>query len=433
MVKVFHRTMYQFFPCFSKWVGALADPRVEKKTTYSFENLVYTGVLLFLTKLGSRRQLKYRFMTSEFVENLNILAKTKLSRVADPGTLENLFKKVNPDDLGRVRTKMVSQLIRKKVLTRFRLFDQYYMIAIDGTGHLAFKHRHCRHCLSVEKKGKVIYYYHPVLEAKLVTSNGLSLSVLTEFIENTDGREKQDCEFNACKRLVKKLKRIFPQLKICLLLDSLYAAKPIFDVCEENSWKYIITFKEGSMKDVYREYTLLKELSKENTACYKEGKVTQDYNWVSDIDYEGRKLNVLECRETKPGEKKKLLTTRFAWLTNFVPDKKNHGHIAGGGRLRWKIENEGYNSQKNGGYNLEHVYSCDQTAIKNYYLLLQIAHIVNQLMEKGSLIKDRIKTVFGSIRNVARQLLEDFRTKILSKDELARMLSEPFQIRLDSS
>jgi hypothetical protein len=246
--------------------------------------------------------------------------------------------------------------------------------------------------------------------------------------------KKQDCELNACKRLVKKLKKAFPQLKICLLLDSLYAGKPVFDMCEKYNWKYIITFKEGSMKDLHREYLCLKNsLCKEDTAHYKDGKLTQDYNWVNDIDYERHKLNVLELDERKPGKKKKLTTTRFVWLTNFRPDRKNHEHLAKGGRLRWKIENEGYNTQKNGGYNLEHAYSCDETAMKNYYLLLQIAHSIAQLMEKGSLLKDQIKTVFGSIRNVARQLLEDLRTRLLDKGELTAILSQSFQIRLDSS
>jgi len=390
-------------------------------------------VLLFLLKLESKRQVKYLLGTSKFVKNLNIMLKTNLVRVADPGTLENLYRKLEVDQLNKIRTKMVNQLIRNKVLSQFRLFNQYYMIAIDGTGHLVFRERHCSKCLTKKKNGKVIYYYHPVLEAKLVTENGLSLSIATEFMENTDSSKKQDCELNACKRLVKKLKKTFPQLKICLLLDSLYAGKPIFDMCEQYKWKYIITFKEGSMKDVYGEYILLKGISKENTAFYQEDKITQSHNWISNIDYESHKLNVLELNETKPGKKKKLITTKFVWLTNFTPGKYNHREIAKGGRLRWKIENEGNNMQKNGGYNLEHAYSHNPTAIKNYYLLLQIAHLINQLMEKGSLLRNQIKTVFGSIRNIARFLLEDFRTQVIDPNELDLLFTNPIQIRLNSS
>ena len=96
-------------------------------------------------------------------------------------------------------------------------------------------------------------------------------------------------------------------------------------------------------------------------------------------------------------------------------------------RLRWKIENEGFNIQKNRGYNLEHPYSSDEVAMKNFYLILQIAHIISQLMEEGSLLKDKIEKVFGSITNVFCQLLEDLRTKFVG---LEFVNFKPIQVRL---
>ena len=167
----------------------------------------------------------------------------------------------------------------------------------------------------------------------------------------------------------------------------------------------------------------------------KDGTITQRYQWVTDIAYEGHLLQVLECNETKPGKKKMIKNTKFVWLTNLHVTRKNHQEIANeGGRLRWKIENEGFNMQKNGGYNLEHPYSKDEVAAKNFYLLLQIAHIINQLIEHGSLLKKQIKKVFGSIRNVSRMLLEALRTTSPDIEELNMELAIPFQIRFyDSS
>lgn len=140
-----------------------------------------------------------------------------------------------------------------------------------------------------DKKGSPVYvYYHAVLEAKLVTVSGLALSVATEFIENTDinkdldfEKQKQDCELKAFYRLAEKLKRSFPQLNICLVLDSLYAGKPTFDICEKYRFRYIITFKEGSMPETFKEFETLKKLSQENSAhLYKEDELSQDYKWV---------------------------------------------------------------------------------------------------------------------------------------------------------
>lgn len=68
---------------------------------------------------------------------------------------------------------MIARLLRMKCLTGYRLLGKYYMVAIDGTGHLVYKDRHCPHCLTKTKKGKIIYYYHNVLEAKIVTESGM--------------------------------------------------------------------------------------------------------------------------------------------------------------------------------------------------------------------------------------------------------------------
>ena len=53
------------------------------------------------------------------------------------------------------------------------------------------------------------------------------------------------------------------------------------------------------------------------------------------------------------------------------------------GRKRWKIENERFNIQNNGTFNIGHLYSKDSTAIKVHYLMIQIAHIIRQLLENG--------------------------------------------------
>jgi len=324
---------------------------------------------------------------------------------------------------------MIARLIRMKCLKAFRLLGKYYMVAVDGTGHLVFKDRHCPYCLTKEKDGKIIYYYHKVLEAKIVTETGLALSVETEFIENNPMDTKQDCELKAFYRMIKRLKKKFPQLNICILLDSLYAADPVIEILDEFGWKYITTFKEGSMPDTYKEFNLLKKLCPENTALIKDENITQHFSWVNDISYRGPVFDVLQCNESKPGSKGKIENTKFVWITNLKVTGDNFKKIAKGGRLRWKIENEGFNIQKNRGYNLEHPYSSDEVAMKNFYLILQIAHIISQLMEEGSLLKDKIEKVFGSITNVFCQLLEDLRTKFIG---LEFVNFKPIQIRLSS-
>ncbi|MBN1888416.1 MAG: hypothetical protein JW850_10515 [Thermoflexales bacterium] len=138
-------------------------------------------------------------------------------------------------------TGMTEGLIRSKVLYPYRLRERYFLVGIDGTGMLTFPERHCPHCLTRTSKDRTLYY-HPVLEAKLITSQGLVCSLMTEFIENPDEfPTKQDCELKAFYRLAERLKRRFPRLPICLLLDGLFAGGPTFSICDKYLWKYIIT------------------------------------------------------------------------------------------------------------------------------------------------------------------------------------------------
>ena len=102
-------------------------------------------------------------------------------------------------------------------------------------------------------------------------------------------------------------------------------------------------------------------------------KVTQDYRWVNTIPYvdsENRHhtLAVLECLETKPDKQK---PTKYKWVTNFQLNSTNVMTLAQGGRQRWRIENEGFNTQKNGGFRLEHAYSCHESSNKVFYYLMQ--------------------------------------------------------------
>jgi hypothetical protein len=91
-----------------------------------------------------------------------------------------VFRKLDPRDFQEVVCSMVRTLIVKKALDQFRLFNKYFVVAIDGTGTLSFPRRHCL----TRKHNEKTSYYHSVLEAKLVTSNGLALSLMTEFVEN---------------------------------------------------------------------------------------------------------------------------------------------------------------------------------------------------------------------------------------------------------
>lgn len=263
MKLILFKVLFHFIPNLNYWLKNVKDPRNKNSTEYDVQILLWVLLIAFITKVGSRREINFKMKRKEIEENLGVLSKNKIEKIPDEDTLAYLFESLEPNELQKIIIKIMKLLIRKKVFENQRLLG-YYLIGADGTGYLKFKKRHCDNCLK-RCFGKNIYYMHYVLDFKLVTSSGLALSVGTEFVENSAKKyDKQDCELKGFYRYSEKLKKDFPQMRICLLLDGLFANKNVIITCKKNHWKYIITLKEGSIPTVYKEFEILKKLSPEN-------------------------------------------------------------------------------------------------------------------------------------------------------------------------
>jgi hypothetical protein len=315
-----------------------------------------------------------------------------------------------------------------KALDRWRLYGAF-LVALDGTGHLFFRKRHCPHCLTQKGPDGRTLYFHHVLEAKLVTPSGLALSIATEFIENVQpSAHRQDCELNAFPRLAKKLKANFPRLPIILLGDPLYACQRVFDLCKQYRWHFIFTFKPGRLPALFTEFQALRDYTPRNRVLHRQGQVVQRFAWVNHLEYEGHTLSAFECREHRPDG-----PHYFAWISDIPLGCRSVVTLSNqGGRLRWKVENEGFNTQKNHGYELEHAYCSHNWAAKNFYYLLQVAHAIHQLMIKGSLLRPFHRRL-GSLRNFLRQLARSFATSIIPACHWDIRAAPAIQIRLDTS
>lgn len=420
---------------------------------YDVRFLCWWGLSLFTLKLGSRRQLDFQLRDPELrvLENLNRLAGTQQETLPVNKTLSHFLGHVGSAALARLRTDCVRQLIRNKVLDSTRLQGSF-TVAVDGTGFLSFKERHCPHCL-VHKHESYTCYLHPVLEAKLVDTRGLALSLGSEFIENPSQPAqnpnlstltayeavKQDCELKAFARLAAHLKEHFPQTRFCLGGDSLYACGPVFSTCARHHWSFVLTFKPGRTPALWQEFQSLLKLSAENRLITSlPDKTRQCFRWVNDLKHEddqGRLhiVHGLLCEESGPEGKQ-----TFAWVTDFRLSQKNVCAVANqGGRVRCNIENQGFNIQKNSGLNLEHAYSTDPDVMKAFYYLLQIAHLFLQMFEMGRLLRrlaleyDTTPVgLFGSLKNMAQRLLDCFRYFQLGE---AAFETGPCQIRLCDS
>ena len=391
------------FPCMFSAFSGLNDPRKGQGQgrQYDMSSIMLGGMSVFLFKTGSRNQLDNKRKDGFFGRQYSRLFNMELPH---QDTVKDVLCELPNAEVERVKMNLTSELFEQKWLRKYRLLGKYRLVAVDATGIVSFDKPHCEHCLTKKSKNGKITYFHYVLEAKLVTRDGHAISMASEWIENPTGEfDKQDCERKAFIRLAEKLKKQFSRLPICILADGLYPYENSFKICEEYGWKFIFVLQDKSLKTVQEELTLTRR-SKPVLECYttENGwRTKEEYRFQTDIEYrEKYTLNWIQAVETrnkmKTSEAKTVMpepeTSNFEYVTNIEPEKKNVREIAFGGRLRWKIENEGFNAQKCGDYELEHKY-CRKSynGMKNYYTLLQIAHAINQLIEKGKLIKEILK------------------------------------------
>lgn len=396
-----------YFPDFYQKISQLPDYR--KRPQYSVKELIVSGLLMFLFQQKTRNNTDTRAKNIDYQNNILKLFKIK---VADMDTVDKYLRFLDPMKLEALKQEMFKHLIKSKVLHKHKFLGKYFMLTVDGTGLQTFKYEPYPGCPFKTHKNGTKTWTAYVLEAKIVTSTGFSFSLGTEWVENPQDEnfDKQDNELKAFKRLAKRIKKTFPRLPLALLLDGLYPNAPVFKIANEYGWKFIITLKDDSLKSVqeqisdkslFNDYESQTEISANSTHW-----ITDNYRIYKDIQYKEHKLFVVETKTIKKHKKNGVeVENRFVHITNIQSDKQNVDKISQAGRMRWKIENEGFNVQKK-HYNIEHKFSRNNfNATKNYYQLLQIAHIINQLMYNLQKIKEIIKDFGLTVKSLIEKIL----------------------------
>ncbi|MBB2181375.1 transposase family protein [Lachnospiraceae bacterium MD1] len=397
--------------------AAVHDPRHSSYIDYTCDVMLAMPLMKNICDIRSMQEMTETFNTEDCIANAALITEKKeLSELPHYVTVNDFLSRLNPDELSNIRSKMIKALIRKRSFEKARFLGQHWLVIVDATQLYTFNNKNDDQCLTrtftnKETGEKTTQYYHSVLEAKIVLGDDLVVSIASEFIEN-DGEDtkkqkkmsveeiKQDCETKAFERLATKLKKAFPRLPICIMGDSLYASEKVFQICDDNQWKYLIRFKDGSIPSVATEFHILKEREVQNQ---RDGA-----RWVNGIGYNKRMVNVMEFIFQKA--KKQL---RFQWITNIEITKKKVLEFTATGRKRWMIENEGFNIQKNYRYEITHANSKNYNAMKNHYLITQIADIILQLYEKAIPI---IKELKKSIKNISSDLLASFGRQLTRED-----------------
>ena len=353
--------------------------------------------------------------TEEAIRNLAVLSECEeLSEKPDWQTVNNYLEKLDPKELEKILFDMSRKLIRSKDYADYTLGGKY-VIVIDGTDYAHFRKRHCEHDLVTKREDKETGeircdYYHKVLEAKLLLGPGLVISLGSEFIENEDENiSKQDCELNAGYRLIVKIKKAYPRLNVVLIADALYAVMPFMKAVRECRWDYIFRVKAGRQEKLMEDFEdLLNHIDQNDIVRNIFEKEEGTGCFVNGVDQVSDKTQICNMIRYTKGE------TEFNWVSSIEIKRSNLGKVIRIGRSRWKIENEGFNVEKCGIYDLEHLCSRNYNAMKNHYLLIQIAYTLMQLYMAYDKIVYRLKE---GMKHTARELHISFREHELSASD----------------
>ena len=422
----FLKMQHHFFPTFIEELSKVQDPRNQSYIEYDIEEILYTMLMKNVCSITSMQDMTNKFNDEECVKNIcKIIGKDEREFMPHYVTINECLEKLPPEELEKFRKKLIYKMLRKRSFEKARFLDKYWLIIVDATQLFYFKDKHCEHCLKkTSKKGtpeEKTYYYHNVLEAKIVLGENLVISIATEFIENeNEDVSKQDCEIKAFKRLAAKVKKLYKRLPVCILGDSLYACEPVFEICRNNEWGCMIRFKDGSIPTLARDYNDIVRSGEYNAKTKIEENIYKrkprenrknHIKWVSELTYQTHKLTILELEIEKSTKE----SGSFQWITNLKIIGKNAWEFAQTGRKRWKIENQGFNIQKNYRYDITHANSLDYNAMKNHYLLTQIADILLQLYENG--IKG-LREIKRTIKTISSDLLKSL-SQVLAREDIA--------------
>lgn len=427
--------MKQYFPELIDKFEGLTDTRHQSYVTYQMKVIFMVRLIGLMCEMKSMHGMTRELNTDEAIENIAKMCNLKLEEIPHCDTINDVFKNIKVEELESIRKYMITKIIRSKMLNKYKIRNRYYHVIVDGTGLATSRKKYNKNCLvknKTDKNGNKYQEYSTyVLEAKLVVGD-MVFSIGSEFVENTrkikvkgfkilqieklkgakieknnlsKPKFKQDCELKAFKRLARKIKKEYPKLKIIISGDALYANQTVLKICKEYGWKYIIRFKEGVIPTLYNEFT---KIVKNDNECNE-----TNYEFVTKIDYQDYKTNIIRYTE-----KKKDKITEFMYMTDLPITNKNIKESIYLGRKRWKIENEGFNIQKNGTFDIGHLYCKNATAIKVHYILIQMAHMLRQMLEKGSnSIKDDLKEKYITIKEISHLIKKELTSTLTDLSE----------------
>jgi hypothetical protein len=308
---------------------------------------------------------------------------------------------ISPKGLRPVFTSIFRQLQRGKALEAMQFLDGHYLLALDGTEYFSSQTIHCAACLHRVHRNGSITYAHQMLGAALIHPDQRAvIPLMPEPMMNCDGTDKNDCERNAAKRFVAKLRHDHPHLKFIVTEDSLSSNAPHIETLQDYDLPYILGVKEGDHTYLFQQVQAAEHAGR--VSYYERhdraARVVHRFRCINQMPLNASnadvRVNFIEYWEI--GQTK---VQHFSWVTDLRVSQRNVYQLMRGGRARWKIENETFNTLKNQGYNFEHNYGHGEQHLSVVFaLLMMLAFLVDQAQQLCCALFQAVWAKLGSKR-----------------------------------
>ena len=345
-------------------------------------------------------------------ESANFKSLFGVENVPDDTNMRQAIDGVSPVALRKSFASMFSALQNRKVLEKFVFYRGSYLLAIDGTGFFSSKKVKCENCCVKNHKDGTQTYYHQMLAAALIHPDLKQVIPLApEAIQKQDGAKKNDCERNAAKRLLENIRTDHPQLDITVVEDALSSNVPHIEELKRHKMHFILGIKPGDHKNFFErlEEDELSGLVEHHRSKSDDG-IVREYKFINNILLKesavDTAVNFLEVRETNSKGK----VTVFAWITDFLVTKNNIEKLMLGGRARWRIENEVFNTLKNQGYEFEHNFGHGTANLSTCFaMLMLLAFLIDQASEICCKLYQQARTKMGPKYSLWEEMRSIFR------------------------
>lgn len=317
--------------------------------------------------------------------NSNLQRLYHIENVPCDSRLRELLDPIPPDTLRPCFSDIFRQLQRGKALEPFAFYEGHYLIATDGVQFFSSKAIHCPQCLTTVHRDGSVTSKHQMLGAVLVhPDQKVVIPLMPEPIVVQDGTTKNDCEQNALKRFLLRFRGDHPHLPVIVTADDIASKAPQIRECQRHNVRFLLVAKPSDHAYLFRQVEAAWEAGRAHvlTLWDEKTRTLNHYRWVKQVplNESNRDLfvDVIEFWEVQESK----VTYMNSWITDLSVTCENGPLFVRGGRAKWKIENETFNTLKNQGYSYEHNYGHGVQHLANVFaVLMMLAFLVDQTQQ----------------------------------------------------